>query len=203
MNCRIGFLRARLKHTCRTPRGQAVVESAYLAGSAVSPRAAVALGGRRWPRQTGADRHRRSYVPARSVSSGMLMPIRNANRNRYNHGRVMAVRSGVDVPSRASCRDSGSRLRRKAAQRNRARGPAEDLPAGSSRGRRTVRAARELALVRYAIAEPPAGNPAAQRLKRYCHEGAGRGRGQTGPLRWEDAASRCANAPQRRREKPQ
>ena len=53
------------------------------------------------------------------------------------------------------------------------------------------RAVRELALDGYEIAEPPAGPLASRRLKRYRREGAGRGRGQAGALRWEDADMVC------------
>lgn len=53
------------------------------------------------------------------------------------------------------------------------------------------RAVRELALDGYEIAEPPAGPLAARRLKRYRREGAGRGRGQAGALRWKDADDMC------------
>ena len=44
------------------------------------------------------------------------------------------------------------------------------------------------------IAEPPAGDLAAQRLERFRREGTGRGRGQAGPLRWEDADRMCKHA---------
>ena len=53
------------------------------------------------------------------------------------------------------------------------------------------RAVRELALDGYEIAEPPAGPLAARRLKRFRREGARRGRGQAGALRWEDADRMC------------
>ena len=53
------------------------------------------------------------------------------------------------------------------------------------------RAAVELALAGYEIAEPPAGHLAARRLKRFRREGAGRGRGQASALRWEDADKMC------------
>ena len=53
------------------------------------------------------------------------------------------------------------------------------------------RAVRELALAGYGIAEPRAGPLAARRLKRFRREGAGRGRGQAGALRWEDADNMC------------
>ena len=56
------------------------------------------------------------------------------------------------------------------------------------------RAALELARAGYQIAEPPAGPLAARRLERFRREGAGRGRGQAGPLRWEDADEMCKRA---------
>ena len=43
----------------------------------------------------------------------------------------------------------------------------------------------------YELAEPPVGHLAAQRLERFRREGAGRGRGQAGALRWEDADRMC------------
>ena len=49
------------------------------------------------------------------------------------------------------------------------------------------RAALESARAGHEIAEPPAGPLADQRLERFRREGAGRGRGQAGPLDWEDA----------------
>ena len=55
-------------------------------------------------------------------------------------------------------------------------------------------AALELARAGYEIAEPPAGDLAAQRLERFRREGTGRGRGQAGPLRWEDADRMCKHA---------
>ena len=56
------------------------------------------------------------------------------------------------------------------------------------------RAALESALDGYEIAEPPAGPLAARRLEWFRREGAGRGRGQAGPLRWEDADDMCKRA---------
>ena len=56
------------------------------------------------------------------------------------------------------------------------------------------RAALESARAGYEIAEPPAGDLAAQRRERFRREGAGRGRGQAGPLRWEDADEMCKRA---------
>lgn len=46
------------------------------------------------------------------------------------------------------------------------------------------------------LAEPAAGHLAEQRLERFRREAAGRGRGQAGALRWEDADEmcRCAEA---------
>ena len=55
-------------------------------------------------------------------------------------------------------------------------------------------AALELARAGYEIAEPPAGDLAEQRLERFRLEGPGRGRGQAGPLRWEDADRMCKRA---------
>ena len=56
------------------------------------------------------------------------------------------------------------------------------------------RAALESARAGHEIAEPPAGPLADQRLERFRREGAGRGRGQAGPLRWEDADKMCEHA---------
>ncbi|MYD97448.1 MAG: tyrosine-type recombinase/integrase [Gammaproteobacteria bacterium] len=58
------------------------------------------------------------------------------------------------------------------------------------------RAALESVRAGHELAEPPAGHLAALRLERFRREGAGRGRGQAGPLDWEDAGkmSRCAEA---------
>ena len=56
------------------------------------------------------------------------------------------------------------------------------------------RAALESARAGHEIAEPPAGPLADQRLERFRREGAGRGRGQAGPLRWEDADDMCEHA---------
>ena len=58
------------------------------------------------------------------------------------------------------------------------------------------RAALESARASYEIAEPPAGHLAAERLERFRREGAGRGRGQAGPLDWKDAddMGECAGA---------
>ena len=56
------------------------------------------------------------------------------------------------------------------------------------------RAALESARAGHEIAEPPAGHLAAQRLERFRREGVGRGRGQAGPLRWEDADEMCEHA---------
>ncbi|MCY3839201.1 MAG: tyrosine-type recombinase/integrase [Gammaproteobacteria bacterium] len=56
------------------------------------------------------------------------------------------------------------------------------------------RAALESARDGYEIAEPPAGPLAARRLERFRREGTGRGRGQAGPLRWEDADKMCRHA---------
>ncbi|MDE0038102.1 MAG: tyrosine-type recombinase/integrase [Gammaproteobacteria bacterium] len=53
------------------------------------------------------------------------------------------------------------------------------------------RAALESARDGYEIAEPPAGPLTARRLERFRREGAGRGRGQAGPLRWEDTDEMC------------
>ncbi|MYF30015.1 MAG: tyrosine-type recombinase/integrase [Gammaproteobacteria bacterium] len=60
------------------------------------------------------------------------------------------------------------------------------------------RAALESARAGHEIAEPPAGGLAARRLERFRREGGGRGRGQAGPLRWEDAdrMCKCAEAPE-------
>ena len=56
------------------------------------------------------------------------------------------------------------------------------------------RAALELAEAGYELAEPPAGRLAGRRLERFRREGAGRGRGQAGPLRWDDADEMCERA---------
>ncbi|MDE0036348.1 MAG: tyrosine-type recombinase/integrase [Gammaproteobacteria bacterium] len=56
------------------------------------------------------------------------------------------------------------------------------------------RAALESARAGYEIAEHPAGGLAAQRRERFRREGAGRGRGQARPLRWEDADEMCEHA---------
>ncbi|MCY3819236.1 MAG: tyrosine-type recombinase/integrase [Gammaproteobacteria bacterium] len=58
------------------------------------------------------------------------------------------------------------------------------------------RAALESVRAGHEPAESPAGQLAAQRLERFRREGAGRGRGQAGPLDWEDAdsMSKCAAA---------
>ena len=58
------------------------------------------------------------------------------------------------------------------------------------------RAALESARAGCGPAEPAVGHLAEQRLERFRREAAGRGRGQAGPLRWEDADGmcRCAEA---------
>ena len=58
------------------------------------------------------------------------------------------------------------------------------------------RAALETARAGHGIAEHPAGHLAARRLERFRRDGAGRGRGQAGPLDWDDAddMSECAGA---------
>ena len=53
------------------------------------------------------------------------------------------------------------------------------------------RAALESAWAGYELAEPPAGHLTAQRLERFHREGVGRGRGQAGPLDWDDADEMC------------
>ena len=58
------------------------------------------------------------------------------------------------------------------------------------------RAVVDSARAGHELAEPPAGHLTAERLERFRRDGAGRGRGQAGALRWEDAdsMSECAEA---------